>query len=57
MRHISFDGGNYYHLYNKGSLIIYTYDYDYYKKRMDLYREELMKKVFHPSRLIHYLEI
>ena len=36
---------------------IYTYDYDYYRKRMDLYREELMKKVFHPNRLIYYLEI
>ena len=36
---------------------IYTYDYNYYKKRMDLHREELMKKVFHPNRLIYYLEI
>ena len=36
---------------------IYTYDYNYYRKRMDLYREELMEKLFHPSRLIHYLEI
>ena len=36
---------------------IYIYDYDYYRKRMDLYREELIKKVFHPNRLIYYLEI
>ena len=36
---------------------IYIYDYDYYRKRTDLYREELMKKVFHPNRLIYYLEI
>ena len=36
---------------------IYTYDYEYYRKRMDLYREELMKKVFHPRRLTYYLEI
>ena len=36
---------------------IYTYDYNYYKKRMDLYREELMKKVSHPNRLIYYLKI
>ena len=31
---------------------IYTYDYEYYRKRMDLQREGLMKKAFHPSRLI-----
>ena len=39
------------------NLNIYIYDYDYYKKRIDLYREELIKKVFHPNRLIYYLEI
>ena len=27
---------------------ISMYDYDYYKKRMDVHREELMKKTFHP---------
>ena len=32
-------------------------DYDYYKKRMDIHREELMKKVFHPRRLAYYLEL
>ena len=30
---------------------IFCCDYDYYKKRMDIHREELMKKVFHPRRL------
>ena len=32
-------------------------DYDYYKKRMDIHREGLMKKVFHPRRLAYYLEL
>ena len=32
-------------------------EYDYYKKRMDIHREELMKKVFHPRRLTYYLEL
>ena len=36
---------------------IYTYDYEYYKKQMNVHREELMKKVYHPCRLSHYLEI
>ena len=36
---------------------IYTCDYEYYRKRMDVHREDLMKKVFHPRRLIRYLEI
>ena len=36
---------------------IFCCDYDYYKKRMDIHREELMKKVFHPRRLAYYLEI
>ena len=36
---------------------IFCCDYDYYKKRMDIHREELMKKVFHPRRLSHYLEL
>ena len=27
---------------------IFMYDYDYHKKRMDVHREELMKKTFHP---------
>ena len=40
-----------------GNPNIFCCDYDYYKKRMDIYREELMKKVFHPNRLIYYLEI
>ena len=30
---------------------IFCCDYDYYKKRIDIHREELMKKVFHPRRL------
>ena len=34
---------------------IFCFDYDYYKKRMDIHREKLMKKVFHPNRLIYYL--
>ena len=40
-----------------GNLNIFCCDYDYYKKRMDIHREELMKKVFHPRRLSHYLEL
>ena len=36
---------------------IFIYDYDFYKKRMDVHREELMKKVFHPRRLAYYLEM
>ena len=36
---------------------IFTWDYEYYKKRMDIHREELMKKVFHPTRLYRYLEV
>ena len=36
---------------------IFCCDYDYYKKRMDIHREELMKKVFHPRRLAYYLEL
>ena len=39
------------------NLNIFCCDYDYYKKRMDIYREELMKKVFHPQRLSRYLEL
>ena len=35
---------------------IFVCDYDYYKKRLDVYREELIKKVFHPQRLCRYLE-
>ena len=30
---------------------IFCCDYDYYKKRIDIHREELMKKVFHPRHL------
>ena len=37
-----------------GNPNIFRCDYDYYKKRMDIHREELMKKVFHPRRL--YIE-
>ena len=33
------------------------FDYDYYKKRMDIHREELMMRVFHPRRLAYYLEL
>ena len=40
--------------YNKG---IFVCDYKYYKKRMDIHREELMKKVFSPRRLSYYLEM
>ena len=36
---------------------IYTYDYEYCRERMDVHREELMKTIFHPCRLTHYLEI
>ena len=36
---------------------IFRCDYDYYKKRMDIHREELMKNVFHPRRLANYLEL
>ena len=36
---------------------IFRCNYDYYKKRMDIHREELMKNVFHPRRLAYYLEI
>ena len=36
---------------------IYTIDYKYCKERMDIHREELMKKVFHPRRLSRYLEM
>ena len=35
---------------------IFKFDYDYYKQRMDIHREELMKTVFHPRRLAYYLE-
>ena len=36
---------------------IFCCNYDYYKKRMDIHREELMKNVFHPRRLAYYLEL
>ena len=36
---------------------IFMYDYDYYKKRIDIHPEEFMKKVFHPRRLAYYLEM
>ena len=36
---------------------IFCCDYDYYKKRMDIHREELMKAVFHPKRLKRSLEL
>ena len=35
---------------------IFTLDYDWLKKRMDILREELMVKVWHPSRIARYLE-
>ena len=38
------------------NLNIFVCDYHYYKKRMDIHREELMKNVFHPRRLAYYLE-
>ena len=40
-----------------GNPNIFCCDYDYYKKRMDIHREELMMKVFHPRRLCYYLEL
>ena len=36
---------------------IFCCDYDYYKKRMDVHREELMKVIFHPKRLRRSLEL
>ena len=36
---------------------IFAFDYDYYKKRMDIHKEELIKTVFHPKRLAYYLEL
>ena len=45
----------FYHL--SWNMIIYTYDYEYCRERMDVHREELMKTIFHPCRLTHYLEI
>ena len=36
---------------------IFKYDYLFYKKRMDICREELIKKVFHPKRLKYYLDL
>ena len=34
-----------------------TYQYEHYKERMDVHREELIKKVFHPRRFSRYLEM
>ena len=36
---------------------IFTFDYFFYKKRMNVHQEELMKQVFHPKRLFHYLNL
>ena len=35
---------------------IFICDYHFYKKHMDIHREELMKKVFHPRHLSYYLD-
>jgi hypothetical protein len=32
-------------------------DYDTIKKRSEPFKEELMKKCFHPDRLVHYFEV
>ena len=36
---------------------IFICDYVFRKERMDVLREELMKKVFHPKRLQYYLDL
>ena len=36
---------------------IFQWDYTFYRKRMDIHREELMKAVFHPKRLKRSLEL
>ena len=36
---------------------IFQWDYEFYRKRMDVHREELMKAVFHPKRLKRSLEL
>ena len=36
---------------------IFQCDYTFYRQRMDLHREELMKAVFHPKRLKRSLEL
>ena len=35
---------------------IFQWDYTFYRERMDVHREELMKTVFHPKRLKRSLE-
>ena len=36
---------------------IFQWDYTFYRERMDVHREELMKAVFHPKRLKRSLEL
>ena len=36
---------------------IFQCDYTFYRERMDVHREELMKKVYHPKRLTRYLKL
>ena len=43
-------------VYKTNLLSIFICDYVFHKERMDLLREELMKKVFHPKRLQYYLD-
>ena len=39
-----------------GNPSIFTLDYDWLKKRMNILREELMSKAWHPSRIAQWLE-
>jgi hypothetical protein len=48
---------NIYSLYLSQNENIFELDLLYFKKNMDLIREELMMKVFHPLRLEKYLNI
>ena len=36
---------------------IFQCDYTFYRERMDVHREELMKVIFHPKRLKRSLEL
>ena len=36
---------------------IFVYDYDKMKQRMDIFREDLMKKIFHPLNIINPLTL
>ena len=39
-----------------GNPSIFTLDYDFLRKRMDVLREELMSRAWHPSRMMAWLE-